>query len=250
MPTNLQWEERSICDHYCWRTEERFVVHESLLTFYSEFFRAALTGKSKEANEKTVEIENNAQTFEFFVFWLYHQQRFPDEDCGDDPDFVAKWQGEEEPEYHIVVDHLVKLYVLGDRYNIPRLRKAVIGEIFDHSYLGDGDSAGRCTVRYAFEWLRPKSPLCRLLVDLACDMAIKVEYDPEDEDNKQASDAWPHEYLLHTTYRFMEILGKVRYFGKDWEDFDLKLCDYHEHESDEEKAACKAEQDQKRKQEK
>lgn len=220
------------------------------MTFYSEFFRAALTGKFKEASEKTVEIENDAQTFEFFVFWLYHQQSFPDKDCGDDPDFVAKWQGEEESEYDIVVDHLVKLYVLGDRYNIPRLRKAAIGELFDHFYLGDGISAGRCAVQYAFEWLRPKSPLCRLLVDLACDMAIKVEYDPEDADNKQASNAWPHEYLLQTTYRSMEILGDVRYHEKKLKDFDLKLCDYHEHESEEEKAACKAAQDRKWKQKK
>jgi hypothetical protein len=48
--------------------EKRFVVHEHLLTHYSEFFRAALTGRFKEAEEKVVKVRDTApDIFECFV---------------------------------------------------------------------------------------------------------------------------------------------------------------------------------------
>ncbi|KAF2692216.1 hypothetical protein K458DRAFT_382045 [Lentithecium fluviatile CBS 122367] len=43
-----------------------FVIHENLLTSYSEFFRRALTGRTKEASERKIKVEGDALTFEFF----------------------------------------------------------------------------------------------------------------------------------------------------------------------------------------
>lgn len=66
------------------KEEKKFVVHEHLLTHYSDFFRAALTGDFKEAEDKIVRLEEEDPTvFEFFVHWLYYQ-RFPDGSKEDD----------------------------------------------------------------------------------------------------------------------------------------------------------------------
>jgi hypothetical protein len=67
------------------------VIHESLLTTYSDFFRAALTGGFVEAEEKVVKLEEDrSQTFVFFVHWLYHQ-RLPDRSKGDADEIVKPW---------------------------------------------------------------------------------------------------------------------------------------------------------------
>ncbi|KAF1939775.1 hypothetical protein EJ02DRAFT_351559, partial [Clathrospora elynae] len=52
--------------------EVHFVVHESLLTQRSKFFRAALTGRFKEDADKIVRLQDEEPShFEFFVHWLY-----------------------------------------------------------------------------------------------------------------------------------------------------------------------------------
>ena len=49
-----------------------FVVREDLLTHYSEFFRAALTGGFKEAADKIVTLKDeDPDVFGVFVHWLY-----------------------------------------------------------------------------------------------------------------------------------------------------------------------------------
>ena len=56
-------------------TKTKFVVHESLLVYHSEFFRAALKGRFAEAETKTVTLEDEDEAvFELFVFWLYHKR--------------------------------------------------------------------------------------------------------------------------------------------------------------------------------
>jgi hypothetical protein len=223
------------------------VVHESLLTLYSEYFRAALTGSFQEANKKTVKVDEDPDIFEFFVSWLYHL-RFPNKKYRDDPEFIAKWENKGPKKVDLKVDNLVKLYVLGDRYNVPRLRKATINEIFDHYLtLGDGSSTNRSTVQYAYKWLRPKSPLCRLLVDIECHLSANIPCNLEDDKSLKESAGWPHVYLLQTLSRSMDMVSQVRNGEKGWEDFNLKICDYHEHKTAEEKAACERHQKRKRK---
>lgn len=225
--------------------KEPFVVHENLLTFYSEFFRAALTGRFKEASGKTVEIEEDVQLFEFFCHWIYYQ-RWPCREEGDDPAFVTKWEGADLNE-GLSINHLIKLYVLADRYGVPQLRKDAIDKLFDFVHIGDGALPDRHMVRHAFEWLLPKSPMCRFLVDLLCHHEDEDSYDPDLDENQQEASAWPESFLLQTVYRSRMIMYRLRRDGDELEYFSLNICNYHEHKSNEEKAACEAERDRKQK---
>jgi hypothetical protein len=141
----------------------RFVVHEALLVHHSEFFRAALTGNFKEAEEKVVKMaDTEPYIFECFVHWLYYQ-RFPDASKGDDEELVKIWGSADEA--HTLITNLVKMYVMGDQNIMPRLQRDALDSVFHHiSYtqctLPDDDH-----VKCAFDYLDPEDPLCRYLVD-------------------------------------------------------------------------------------
>jgi hypothetical protein len=106
--------------------QARFVVHECLLTHHSEFFRAALTGRFKEAEEKAVALEEvEPATFGFFVHWLYNRH-FPCREQSDDPATVNAFYHEEFPDHEASIE----LYIFGDKYNCRDLRKAAIDLLF------------------------------------------------------------------------------------------------------------------------
>lgn len=206
--------------------QERFIVHESVLTHYSEFFRAALTGGFAEATEKTVKLEGeDAETFEFFVHWLYYQ-RFPDKDKCDNPGLVERFYYCDYPNDDIAV----KLYVFGDKYGIERLRWDSLDLLFRVMELENSLLPGNSTITYAFEHLNHQDPLCRLLVDL---FPVYDKPDPEG---------------FHQWYVCVPFLQAVwcRYIShckalENGEEnlYRLDLCNYHDHETGEERRACK-----------
>ncbi|KAF2656833.1 hypothetical protein K491DRAFT_715052 [Lophiostoma macrostomum CBS 122681] len=103
--------------------KERFAVHEALLVCYSRFFRAALTGKSKEAEEKAITLEgDHVETVEFFVHWLYHQQ-LPDKMPTEYPEILEKWMKDDDCGAR-KIEQLVRLYIFCDKYDIPKLMRA------------------------------------------------------------------------------------------------------------------------------
>ncbi|KAI5212715.1 hypothetical protein AUEXF2481DRAFT_31217 [Aureobasidium subglaciale EXF-2481] len=52
--------------------KKSYTLHKDLLIFYSDFFRAALYGSFKEAEEQRVELpEVDEEVFETFQLWLY-----------------------------------------------------------------------------------------------------------------------------------------------------------------------------------
>jgi hypothetical protein len=70
------------------KDHERLVVHESVITHYSEFFRAAINGKLAEVTDKTVKLGDvGPETFKLFVCWLYYK-RLPNRKKGDDSQLV------------------------------------------------------------------------------------------------------------------------------------------------------------------
>ena len=59
---------------YVGSNRTKFVVHTSLLTMSSSFFRAALEGGFSEGSSQTVDIiEEEPKVFRHFVHWLYFQ---------------------------------------------------------------------------------------------------------------------------------------------------------------------------------
>ncbi|KAF9693833.1 hypothetical protein EKO04_008115 [Ascochyta lentis] len=200
---------------------KRFVVHESLLIHYSDFFRAALTGKFAEATDKTVKLEeDDAEIFEFFVHWLYYN-RCPDDEKGDDAQLVDRFYFEGFPS----ASKTFKLYVFGDKYGVVRLRNDTINLLYDRMVYLDDDLPCPELVSYAFRHLKARDPICRLLVDVFC----------YNDDIFSISD--------RADYKCIPFLQAIwdRYIHHVYgsASFQLTLCDYHEHDTVEERKACK-----------
>jgi hypothetical protein len=209
------------------------LIHESLLTTYSDFFRAALTGGFVEAEEKMVKLEEDrSQTFVFFVHWLYHQ-RLPDRSNGDADEIVKPWSFETDAAKEddaTKTRNLIQLRIFSDRYSVPQLARDTLDELF---YLMRGNIKYPSTwaLRHAFEHLREQLPLCRFLIHNYCDDAKAVPNDNNRQD-------WPEGFKWSVLCRYADMACSSR--PKSY--WKVELCAYHVHKTDEEKTACKQEQ--------
>ena len=90
--------------------QKSFILHKDILRFYSSYFRAALDSDFVEGSTNKIEfLEEDVDTFERFVFWLYSRTF----DRDDTWDFNAK----------------IELWTFGDLRDIPLLQNLVINEI-------------------------------------------------------------------------------------------------------------------------
>lgn len=218
--------------------KEPFVVYEALLTHYSEFFKAALTGEFKEAKEKFVTLEEEDKyTFEIFVHWLIYQ-RFPDAKSGDHPDIVDLWIGYDK-EDSLITERLIDLYVLGDRCRVSGLKEDTVDGLYYHlRYNLQVLLLYPSPLWHAFEHLPPKSPMCRLLIDMYCFYGYKdIQDDSTEEDLPPVV---MHAMLRRYTYL---VHGDDSEPGSALINYDLDICDYHNHENDFQKVACRIKQD-------
>ncbi|KAF1960296.1 hypothetical protein CC80DRAFT_385944, partial [Byssothecium circinans] len=215
---------------------DKFVVHEALLIRYSKFFRAALTNGMKETQEKAVTLaDEGPETFELFVHWLYYR-RFPDAAKGDNQELVDLYTNVNDKGC-LETRHLVLLFIFGDRYIIPGLKQDSIDALYH--YVCDKENIYLPQfrlVRFAFENLPSTSPMCSVLVDLYCYFQRPDAYDDVGENEL------PPSALLALLARYTSLAHKGETSGKGEIEYELNLCDYHEHETDEEKKACKANQ--------
>ncbi|KAF1947578.1 hypothetical protein EJ02DRAFT_449743 [Clathrospora elynae] len=132
-----------------------------------------------------------------------------------------KWRGLE----GFLERRFISLYVFAHRYAIPKLRRAVIlvwqtnDEILqvmpDHS-----------NVIAAYESLSPDSPLCRYFLDM-----YSVYWNPDRDDERTIAlrSRLPQAFLFELVT--MLARGERPKMEKEW-------CEFHEHESEEEKKAC------------
>jgi hypothetical protein len=162
-------------------------------------------------------------TFEFFVHWLYYQH-LPNSDKHDDPELVKQFNcksGVGVPSK----SHVVRLYVFGDKYDVAELRKAAIDCLFKEHMLEDSKLPSLNVIDHAFANLPEESPMCRLLVDMY------FHYENLEIDRDRCTNA-----------AFMRAIWKryVRYHctREKRRGFDLKLCDYHDHATEEERKVC------------
>lgn len=202
----------------------RFVVHEELLTYHSSFFRAALNGCFKEAESKTVILEDtDPQIFEFFVHWLYHQ-RLPTED--DAPGLHNAWTQENDCGGS-KTGNLIRIYIFCDTYDIPTLKIRAMNELFMHMELQGVGLPNSEQVQIAFDRLPHHSPLCRYLIDVHCCYADHRVWD----DIETCAYPWP--FLTKVMQRYTRFANKKLYSVDD-----LTVCDYHEHEAIDEIVDC------------
>lgn len=210
-----------------------FVIHESLLVHQSDFFRAALTGKFAEAEKKMVVLqEESCRVFELFVHWLY-TERFPCESQNDDPELVKLYSGIcscPRPTWS-----LIELYVFGDKYMIPKLKKDTLNELFSHTH-SSHDLPSAIATKLAFKNLQREDPLCRLLIDLHC----RGNYSTIGGTERSVidTDVWPAKFVSGVLKRYADIVSDLRR-GRLVLRWELILCDYHEHKTSDERNACR-----------
>jgi hypothetical protein len=203
------------------------VVHENLLIHHSKFFRAALTGGFQEAKNKIVRLEDDEpNTFELFVHWLYYQ-RFPEKRCSDDESILELWNDPDAFD----TDRYIYLYVFGDKYDVAKLRLDTLNEMVRFMRKEEvSDLPSSRAVGAAFSSLPSDSPMCRLIVDIHC----RYE-EPKQQDCREDFD---NVLFLQSLWRkYAKFRMKAEIKDNDFIE-DVKFCDYHEHDTKEERAAC------------
>ena len=88
--------------------EQAFLVYKEFICYYSPFFDAAFNGSFEEGKTQSIDIDDvRPAVFGLFVNWLYTQKVTHDED-------------------NATMRNLVDLWILGDRYLVPRLQNQTL----------------------------------------------------------------------------------------------------------------------------
>lgn len=197
-----------------------YTVHISpdLLTFYSDYYRAALNGPLKVKAQYLQPLETTPETLQSFNDWL---------NTGFFPQTDQQYQ-------RLNVSLLIRLYALGDQYLVIALRRAVLDAIAqrfsgavscqsDHRSIPHSDD-----LALAFQLLPPSSPLCKFLTYLF------VCHWGECSDPRQDTLALLTAVGLWHTSRDGSLHWKDQHCLCHHD-----LCRFHEHESEEERATSR-----------
>lgn len=191
-------------------SQKTFYPYKGILSFYSGYFRAALSGSWSESKTGVIKLETeDADVFERFMLWLY-TNRASDQTLG--MNFSA----------------IIKLWLFADRRNIPLLMNEMVDEM--HRYIGDLWIVPTKHLHEIYEHTSEQSTLRRMVVN---SMARTIG--PALLEKKEDLDKWPKEALAEmlrlTLAEPRELpLGKMQYKA-------LKMCPtYHLHE---EGVSCK-----------
>ncbi|MCJ1283878.1 hypothetical protein MMC26_003209 [Xylographa opegraphella] len=183
-----------------------FKMHMGLLCSVSPYFKAALEGDFKEAQEQVIELtEDDSEIIEYFQFWLYTQSILD----------------EDETMSHIEWEILVGLYVLGDSRLIVTLQNHVM-DLLLRNITYDRELPEFETIYGIYEKTCPASLLRRFIVEASArhadldtwewnfvdgvetaqrdflkDLVLEVD---KDHDKRQERDLWKIRcsYHIHT----------------------------------------------------
>ncbi|KAH0351712.1 hypothetical protein KCU83_g4185, partial [Aureobasidium melanogenum] len=114
-------------------SKKEFTVHKDLLSFYSDYFRAAFNGSFVEATDKKIELHDvEPEVFNNFHAWLYTRK------LASNSDEPMSW------------NYLVDLCIFGDRFHVPMLQncamdeidaRIMIEELAHDTYIGDEEGS-------------------------------------------------------------------------------------------------------------
>jgi hypothetical protein len=173
------------------------------------------------------------------VHWLYYQ-RFPDTSKGDDEELEKAWRSSDNA--YTLTTNLIKMYVFGNQNIIPKLQRDALDAVFHHIVSTPSDILpDDKQVRCAFDYLDVEDPICRFLVDAN----IYYDYCSSDHQNPYNDDErfdWSTAYLRAFARQTTRLVGGMRCEGRNIGDFEPKLCDYHEHRTDEDRKTCEKSQ--------
>ncbi|KAF2804160.1 uncharacterized protein BDZ99DRAFT_368935, partial [Mytilinidion resinicola] len=93
-------------------------IHREMICQSSKYFTKAFKGGFKEAEEKCITLKDvEVLTAQRFMHWLY-TNTLEDEDGGETGELSS-----------LSALDLARLYVLGDRYDVPELRNQIMREL-------------------------------------------------------------------------------------------------------------------------
>lgn len=167
--------------------EKKYVLHTSLLIYYSGFFHGALSGKFKETAEGCVALPHVAsEPFDVFVDWIY-SEKLPRKDM---------WK----PNDAAYISTMYHAYALADMLLVLDMKEAILDVIFE----GLETRYPRYDrVIYAFENLVDEDPLLQLLVDAQC-INNGVER-RQKEGNNELLERLPHKFLVRVMRKLNEL---------------------------------------------
>lgn len=219
--------------------EKTYYVHKSLLTKESKYFKAALEGDFREARENRVKLEEvDVKTFSIFVDWLYTSRL---EVAEVKPNNLSRnpvvWDDDRDLEMRARIGQHMNLYIFGDAHDIPALRRSTVDSLFNCFNHFNTVLPTRKLITHAFAHLPRSSPLIQMLIDFSCRYE-GVECDDDLREHEDAAvDELPIRYLAALYVRHQYIAAKLD--AGEWDlDYDIVLCDYHEHTDDKERDDC------------
>ncbi|KAI4937144.1 uncharacterized protein J4E92_001871 [Alternaria infectoria] len=208
-------------------TKTRYHVHRSLLVEHSEYFKKALNGPWKEAQDGVVTLEDvECSTFSIFVDWVYSQSL---------PKKGSEWC-DEENDMRLANAQLArtKALVFGDRMLSPLFYRMVRDSLIDHLI---EQTAYYEAVSYGFAHLPKDHAILDLFVESHC-RVFGDSSDTAGNGELELRASLPHDFLMRVILRYSQIAQSVL------PDDDIEPCDYHGHADEEEKKQCQAEVDE------
>ena len=188
--------------------QKSFMVHEGLLRYYSGYFEAALGGSFAEATSRIVKLEEEeVSIFKRFVLWLYTGKYTPPEDAS----------------YNF--DAICKLWVLGDRRQIPLLANAMVDLLRDEIVRLWNLPTG--ALGFVYRNTTTESGLRRFMIwVISC-----IGGDRFADDTKRKE--WPAD----ATFDLLRAVWKLKMDGAQIMSKDalgkFDMCPFHQHEKNE-----------------
>ncbi|KAF1358717.1 hypothetical protein EJ07DRAFT_122576 [Lizonia empirigonia] len=204
-------------------SHRKYYLHKALVLFHSEYFRKALQGSWKEAQEGVVRLKDvEPSEFNIFVHWLYNQ-RLPETHDYDAWDIIF----EVSLPYIGHLRFCIQAYILGDRLLAPAFRRAV-NSIAVSTWPMEGSSARALLpiYRLAFANIPADRLILQFLVNDFC-----FDWREQIDDDNTALNDLPQYFTVRALRRYSEIVKMSE------EERNKKHC-FLEHSSKEEQDSC------------
>lgn len=146
-----RWADVATVSLIVGETQTAFHVHEADLFEASPFFKAAFTSDFRESSERTMTLpEDDENTFELFVDWLYHRH--------------YEIPSHPKPPEKDVFMQPVKFFVLADKYDVRSLKNLIVSKIF-LAFKQNLAVPRLSTISYAYKHTSQSSTIRKMLTD-------------------------------------------------------------------------------------
>ena len=189
--------------------KQSFMVHEGILRYYSGYFEAALGGSFSEATSRIIKLEEEeVWIFKRFVLWLYTSTYHPPDEANDN------------------YEAMCKLWILGDRRQIPLLANTMIDMLRDEIVRLWTLLLKAHTFEYIYQYTTPESALRKFMV------WMKSNTGGYSIVNDAGLQEWPADAIfdLFKAVRTLKLSGSSIVNKATLAKTDM--CQYHQHEKD------------------